>query len=162
MVLAMNSPSSGHPKDSNHPCAGAAYRLAERFVGTWQEYTVTDDGEVLVGTLTTSFELDGCVITQRFSSVDGGFAFMSFGYVEQDRGQWYETYVFNDGRAASYRWREEGLDIVTDRVGGNPDDLRRLRIRFVSADVYEVREERSSDGGESWHEVELTVTRRVA
>lgn len=157
----MVGPSSYSPQISNHPCSGAAYRLAEQFVGTWQEYTVTEGGEVVVGTLTTSFELDGCVISQRFLSVDGEFAFISFGYVEQDRGQWYETYVFSDGRAASYRWREEGPDIITDRVGGGPDDLRRLRIRFVSADVYEVREERSSDGGESWHEVELTVTRRL-
>jgi len=142
------------------PCSGRMYDLAKLFVGSWKEYTVSDEGEILGGSLQSGLELDGCVFSQRFTSADGSFSFMSFGYVEPDTGQWYETYVFNNGRAASYRWREEGADIITDRVGGNPKDLRRLRITFVSKDVYNVKEERSLDGGNTWELVELSRTRR--
>lgn len=148
--------------DSKTLCTGPAYDLAKQFIGTWQEFTVAEEGEVLVGTLTSAFELDGCVITQRFLSADESFSFMSFGYVEQESGQWLETYVFNNGRHARYRWLSEGDEIITARVDGNPEDLRRLRIRFLSADQYEVAEERSTDGGDSWEHVELNRTRRVA
>lgn len=149
-------------RTSQPSCTGPAYDLAQRFVGTWQEFTVTDEGEELVGTLTSGFDLDGCVFIQRFRSVDEDFSFMSFGYVEQSSGQWLETYVFNNGRHAVYRWHSEGEEIITARIDGNPEDLRRLRIRFVSADLYEVSEERSTDGGGTWDHVELTRTRRVA
>ena len=147
---------------SQPACAGPAYELAQRFAGTWQEFTVSDEGEELVGTLTSAFELDGCVISQRFLSADESFSFISFGYVDQESGQWLETYVFNNGRHASYRWLTNGDEIITERIGGNPKDLRRLRIRFLSADLYEVSEERSTDSGVTWEHVELTRTRRVS
>jgi hypothetical protein len=141
--------------------SGAPHDLVRPFVGTWNEYAVVDDGETLIGTLTSTVELDGHVITQRFASADGSFRFMTFGYVDES-GHWIETYVFNDGRAASYRWRKDGDEIVTDRVGGDPANMRRLRIRFETPDLYEVTEERSLDRGATWEFVELCRTRRVA
>jgi hypothetical protein len=143
------------------PCSGKPYDLVQPFLGTWKEYATTDGGETLIGTLTSGLEQDGCVISQRFVSADGGFSFMTFGYVDETN-HWIETYVFNDGRAASYRWREEGDSIITDRVGGDPENMRRLRIQFVTPDLYEVTEERSLDHGETWEFVELCRTRRVA
>lgn len=143
------------------PCSGKPYDLVQPFVGTWREYAVADDDEVLIGTLESSLEQDGCVISQRFISADGGFSFMTFGYVDETN-HWIETYVFNNGRAASYRWSEEGDEIITERIGGDPADLRRLRIKFVTPDLYEVAEERSLDRGETWEFVELCRTRRVA
>jgi hypothetical protein len=143
------------------PCSGKPYDLVRPFIGTWQEYAVADDGETLIGTLTSVLEQDGCVISQRFASADGSFSFLTFGFVDETN-QWIETYVFNDGRAASYRWREEGGEIITERVGGDPKDMRRLRIDFKSPDLYEVSEERSLDQGETWEFVELCRTRRMA
>jgi len=32
-------------------CSGPAWELAQRFVGAWEEYAVTDAGEVLGGRL---------------------------------------------------------------------------------------------------------------
>lgn len=142
-------------------CSGGVYDLALPFVGTWKEYTVLDEGEALVGQLTSKFEVNGCTFSQRFVSADGNFSFLSFAHVETTSGQCLETYVFNDGRVASYRWRAEGEEIITDRVGGNPADLRRLRIKFVNDDLYEVLEQKSLDGGDSWEDIELTRTRRV-
>jgi hypothetical protein len=146
---------------SASPCSGDPYDLVRPFLGTWREYSVADGAETLLGTLVSGLEQDGCVISQRFTSADGTFSFMTFGYVDET-DHWIETYVFNDGRAASYRWREEGDAIITERVGGDPTNLRRLRIQFVTPDLYEVAEERSLDQGGTWEFVELCRTRRVA
>jgi len=143
------------------PCSGKPYDLVRPFVGTWEEYAVADGDEVLIGTLISVLEQDGCVISQRFASADGSFSFMTFGYVDET-DRWIETYVFNDGRAANYSWREEGSEIITERIGGDPKDMRRLRIRFMTPDLYEVSEERSLDRGGTWDFVELSRTRRVA
>ncbi|HSM01849.1 MAG TPA: hypothetical protein VK960_05350 [Acidimicrobiia bacterium] len=142
-------------------CSGRPYDLVRPFVGAWNEYSVANGEEVLLGTLESSLAQDGCVFTQSFSSADGNLSFMTFGFVDETN-QWIETYVFNDGRAASYRWREEADEIITERIGGSASDMRRLRIRFVTTDLYEVSEERSLDRGKTWEFVELVRTRRVA
>ena len=137
-------------------------RVAGRFVGTWQESTVTGDGERLEGTLTSTFEADGSALVQRFSSPDGTFTFVSLAHVDDESERWQETYVFSDGRSARYEWDELADEVVIRRLGGDPADLRRLRIRHVNDDLYEVTEDRSTDRGRTWESVELTRTRRVA
>lgn len=144
----------------NSTCSGGKYDLPGRFVGTWKEYTVTEKGEVLAGTLKSGFEVDGCVFSQRFSSVDGRLSFLSFAYIDPSTDTWHETFVMNNGRVASYRWRQSGDEVIIDRIGGNPLDVRRLRAANFQKDYYEVIEERSTDGGKTWTRVELTRTRR--
>lgn len=148
--------------DGGNRCTGAVYELADRFAGTWQEYTVTEAGETLVGTLHVMWELEGCVLTQRFQAADNSFAFIAFGYPDPESGAWQETYILNVGRVAHYRWEPRGDEIFVNRLGGNPDDLRRLRIRNFTPDGYDVMEESSRDGGANWDVVEVTRTRRVA
>ena len=53
-------------------CAGAAYDLARRFVGAWQEFSVTPEGERLERRLDTTFEAGGCAIAQAYASPGGG------------------------------------------------------------------------------------------
>ena len=137
-------------------------RAAERFAGRWQEFTVTEEGERLEGTLTSAFEADGCAFVQRFTSPDGEFMFISLAHVDDATERWRETYVFSDGRSATYEWDELDDEIVIRRMGGDPADLRRLRIRHLDDDLYEVAEERSTNDGTSWEIVELTRTRRIA
>lgn len=145
------------------PCTGPAYDLAQRFVGNWQEFAVTADGEQLAGRLDTTLEAGGCAITQVFSGADGAFSFRSLGHVEADSGQWVETYVLSNGRVASYRWRADGDDVVIDRIaGGDPATLRRLRVTFESADVYRVVEETAPVDAETWTAGIVTITRRMA
>ena len=146
---------------SNASCTGPLYELAKRFEGVWQEFTVTDQGEKLEGTLTSTFELSGCVITQRFLSHDKKLTFISFGYVENATNQWYETYVLSTGHKASYRWRTEGEEIITDRITeGNVATRQRLRIKFINPDFYHVTQEKSTDEGKTWSKASLTYTKR--
>jgi hypothetical protein len=144
------------------PCTGAAYDLARRFAGNWQEFALTDSGEELGGRLETTLEAGGCAITQVFTGADGLFSFRSLGYVEADSGQWVETYVLSNGHVASYRWRSDGDDVVIDRIsGGDPAVRRRLRVTFLDPDTYRVVEEKSLPGTEDWTPGIVTMTRRL-
>lgn len=145
------------------PCAGPARDLAQRFVGVWEEFALTDAGEVLGGRLDSSLEAGGCAITQVFAGADGAFSFRSLGYVEAQTGQWVETYVLSNGRVASYRWRVDGEDVVIDRIaGGDPATQRRLRVTFDGPDAYRVVEETAPSGGDAWTAGLVTITRRIA
>jgi hypothetical protein len=144
-------------------CSGPAYDLAQRFVGAWQEFAVTDDGEQLAGQLDTTLEAGGCAITQAFTGADGAFSFRSLGHMDAETGQWTETYVLSNGRVASYRWRPDGEDVVIDRiVGGDPATRRRLRVTFENADAYRVVEETAPADADAWTAGIVTMTRRIA
>ncbi len=144
-------------------CSGPAYDLAQRFVGAWQEFAVTAEGEQLAGRLDTTLEAGGCAIAQAFTGADGAFSFRSLGYVDSETGQWTETYVLSNGRVAGYRWRLDGDDILVDRIaGGDPATRRRLRVRFEGADAYRVVEETTPADAEAWTAGIVTMTRRIA
>jgi hypothetical protein len=151
-----------HAQDGG-PCAGPAYDLAQRLVGTWQEFAVTADGEQLAGRLDTTLEAGGCAIAQVFNGADGAFSFRSLGYVDAQTGQWTETYVLSNGRVASYRWSIDGEDVLVDRItGGDPATRRRLRVTFESADAYRVVEETAPADTDVWTAGIVTMTRRIA
>jgi hypothetical protein len=140
---------------------GGPYELARPFIGTWQEYTVKGQEELLEGTLETRIELEGYVLTQRFLSVDGTFSFFAFGYVEPKTNSWYETYVFNNGRVTHWLWHKEEDEIIMDWVNDGSEARRRLRVVNMREESYEVIEERMTEEGKGWDFVVLTRTRRI-
>lgn len=144
-------------------CKGEIHDLVKPFVGTWEEYTITDSAEVFVGTLHASLDLDNCVFKQQFKSADGAFSFLSFGYVDPASKTWYETFVFNNGGFSEFRWLKDGKDIIVERIGGSRKltYLHRLRLTNISQSYYSVVEEHSEDDGKTWKAVELTLTKRI-
>ena len=60
---------------AENACAGPAYDLARRFVGAWQEFSVTPEGERLEGRLDTTLEAGGCAIAQAFTEPGRRFQF---------------------------------------------------------------------------------------
>ena len=146
----------------NSPCRGGPYDLAARFVGTWHEFTITEDGqEVLEGTLTSKFVVDGCALTQSFVSLDGTFSFLSFAYVDAATNCWFETYVFNNGRATQWRWLPQEDELIMEHIVGDQDVTRRLRIVNQTEDSYDVIEEKKENPEQEWKFVVLTQTRRT-
>ena len=143
------------------PCQGTPYEWAQKLVGTWQEFVETDDGEQLIGSLDVSFELNGCVLKQKFFSPDSSFSFLSFGYVDPSTNMWNETFVLNNGKVASYHWTLKNNEIHLNRFTSDPENLQRLRIINLSDDYYEVMDEKSSDSGNTWKLLDLVKTRRV-
>lgn len=55
-------------------CSGSAFDLAQRFVGAWQEFAVTAEGEQLAGRLDTTLEAGGCAIAQAFAGASASKA----------------------------------------------------------------------------------------
>jgi len=144
-------------------CAGPAYDLARRFVGTWQEFSVTPEGERLEGGLDTALEAGGCALSQVFTSPDEAFSFRTLGYVDPASGEWLETYVLSNNRPATYRWQLDGDDVLIVRiVGGDPATRRRLRVTFLDADTYRVTIETAPAGADDWTAGLMTMTRRLA
>ncbi len=148
---------------TGNACAGPAYDLARRFVGTWQEFSVNPEGERLEGGLDTSFEAGGCALSQVFTSPDESFSFRSLGYVDAASGEWQETYVLSNNRPATYRWQVDGDDVLIVRIaGGDPTTYRRLRVTFLDPDTYRVTIETSPAGADDWTAGLVTMTRRMA
>ncbi len=145
------------------PCQGGIYELVNPFMGNWQEFTVTTDGEVFIGTLRSSKGVDGCNIAQRFISADGSFSYQSFGYIEASTGLWKEVYVFSNGNNSEYQWFKQGSDVIMRRTGGTRslDHMHQLRLTNISNDAYDVIEEHSYDQGVSWEDKELTRIKRI-
>ncbi len=144
-------------------CSGVEYDLVDPFLGDWEEYTVTADAEVFVGTLHSSKSPDGCTISQQFVSADGSFSYQSFGFVESSTGMWRETYVFSNGNKSEYQWFRQGADIIMRRTGGTRalNYLHQLRLTNIKDDSYEVVEEHSFDNGLSWEDQELTRVKKL-
>ena len=115
-------------------CSGGVYDLVSPFMGNWEEYTVTAEGEVFVGTLKSSKGEDRCTIGQRFVSADGSFSYQSFGYVEASTGKWKEVYVFSNGNNSEYQWFREGSDVIMRRTGGTRqlEHMHQLRLTNIT------------------------------
>jgi hypothetical protein len=142
-------------------CADERHSLLVPFVGDWQELTETEDGEHLQGTLRFAYILDGCAIRQTFTAAGSGFRFETLGQFDPAKGRWVETYVFNDGRSASYEWIPDGDDWFQYPLDPQRRQQKRLRITEIRADSYLVVEEHSPDSGATWSPVERTRTRRI-
>jgi len=160
-AASLLAPAAG--AQAENACTGPAYDIARRFVGAWQEFSVTPEGERLEGRLDTTLEAGGCAIAQAFASPDGAFTFRSLGYVDPASGEWQETYVLSNNRPATYRWQVDGDDVLIVRIaGGDPATRRRLRVTFLDADAYRVTIETSPADSEAWTAGLVTMTRRLA
>lgn len=137
--------------------------LVQPFIGTWEEYTITGDDEVYLGTLESELTFDDQVISQRFMSRDSTFSYLSFGYIHPSSGILEETFVFSNGSISEYQWLTHGNEILLRRTGGTRalDHMQQLRFTNIRADQYDVVEEYSYDRGKTWKFIELTVIRRT-
>lgn len=160
LFLAIVLPISGQEVK---PCTEGVYKLVAPFMGHWEEYNITDDGEEFIGTLSSSRGPDGCTIGQRFVSADGSFSYQSFGYVEADSQRWKEIYVFSNGNNSEYQWFSEGEDVIMRRTGGSRqlEYMHQLRLTNIQEGFYDVIEEHSYDNGLTWKHIELTRIKRI-
>jgi len=117
-ILAFFSFTNYSFSQSEGTCTGGSFEIVKPFLGRWKEYTVINNEEKFIGTLQTEIDLDGCTISQRFTSEDLDFSYLSFGYVEPSSNIWEETYVFNTGVISKYHWLVDGQDILMRRIGG--------------------------------------------
>ena len=163
MILIIMMFSSNLISQEKVVCRGGVYDLVNPFMGNWEEYTVTNEGEVFIGTLKSTKGPDHCTISQRFVSADGSFSYQSFGYVEASSGRWKEVYVFSNGNNSIYQWFRDGSDVIMRRTGGTRkmEYIHQLRLTKITKTKYDVIEEHSHDNGTTWEDVELTRIKKV-
>ena len=151
IVMAYSQQQSGH-------CNSAHHEVVHPFLGEWDEYTVTDTGEVYIGRLTTELNVDGCALTQTFETLDSTFSYLSHGYVNPSSNMWEETYVFNSGGYSKFLWIVEGQSLYTLRIGGSrqTDYIHRLWYTSIQRDEYTVILQQSYDGGQTWESRDTT------
>ena len=144
-------------------CNSSSHKIVYPFLGEWEEYTVTDTSENYIGRLSTKLDVNGCVLNQKFMSVDSSFSYLSQGFVNPASGIWEETYVFNSGRFAKYLWMVEGDVLYTLRIDGSrkTKKLHRLNYINIKLDEYTVVQEESSDGGKTWVSKDVTRIKRI-
>lgn len=145
------------------PCATPSHQLIQPFLGTWEEFTLDENGnEQFIGTLEVKLGAGGCSLVQRFATPDSTFSYSTMGYVDNGSGYWMERYVFSTGTSAEYQWIVDKGDLVQRLISGDRkiDYLHQLRLTDVTKSGYVVLQERSEDGGRTWIQNETTIVKR--
>ena len=106
-------------QSSDTLCNTGSYTIIQPFLGEWEEYEVKEEGEVLIGHLSTHFGVNGCVLTQNFISPDSSFSYRSHGFVNPFSNIMEETYVFSTGGYSKFHWIKDGEKLYTLKVGGS-------------------------------------------
>lgn len=71
------------------PCAASSYREFDFWLGQWNVFNVAGQQ---VGTNAVTAELDGCVVTEQWTSSTGGRG-RSINTYDAETGQWHQTWV---------------------------------------------------------------------
>ena len=152
-----------HGQTDNKNCNSGSYNIVAPFLGEWEEYEITDSGEVYIGRLVAEINTGGCVLTQTFISPDSTFSYRSHGFVNPASNLWEEMYVFSAGGYAKYLWIVEGDSLYTLKVEASRkiDYIYRLRYTDIKEDEYLVVAEESFDGGKTWTSKELTRIKKI-
>lgn len=127
---------------------GDGNRQADFLLGDWQ--VEAGDGPN-VGDASISSDLSGCLFEERFTSV-GGLRSIAFLYFDPFVGQWYRTYVDNQGERIELTGNFEGDALILTGTEPTPDG-REIELRFTwrpDADGLRQTVEISRDGGETW------------
>ncbi len=135
--------------DDGKPCSSLSYGLIEPFIGTWEEFRLTENNsEEFIGTLDVKLTTGGCSLSQQFISQDSSFTYSTQAIVNPNSGFWEERYVFSTGTYADYQWIFDNGDIVQRKTGGSSktDYLYQLRFTELKDSGYLLLQERSNDG----------------
>lgn len=147
---------------STAKCTGKQYEILKPFLGVWDEYSVENDKENLFGKLEITLNAEGCNLAKRFVLYNKNFTYLTHGYFDPSENSWIETFTFNNGGYAKYKWVETGKDVVMERIASSSksDVLNRNRWTNITSNTFDILEERSSDAGKTWKIFSTTRLRK--
>lgn len=141
-------------------CAGPAYALADRLVGTWRELDVSNGVETLIGETVVTQEAGGCAFRQRFTSTQGDRS-DSVARYDPASGGWIEQVAFSGGATIEYVWEERGEEIFV-RLKGDGAATTQRRVAYAPrADGFEITVQTSGDRGATWRDGARSLFLRV-
>ena len=144
-------------------CTGERYDILAPFLGEWHEYLLEDGAEKLYGKLSINIDPNTCSLTKDFTLYTNPFYYTTLAYFDADEAAWIETYSFSNGGYARYKWKQEGSDFLLERQESSfPSDYQnRNRWTNISANAFQILEERSYDGGRTWQVYSTTQLKRI-
>ena len=83
-------------KDKNINCQGEQYDILTPFLGTWNEYSVTDEEERLFGRLRIEIDPLGCSLRKEFQLLSNSFSYSTLGYFNKNQNAWIKTFSGGD------------------------------------------------------------------
>ncbi len=165
LVAGKNFPDLGSIVDSqqlvferkdNAQCQGARYAVLKPFLGRWDEYSVTDEGENLFGRLHISIDPSGCSLRKEFQLLARPFSYSTLGYFDNDQQAWIET--FSGGSV--FKWVKDGDDVLMVNLGAKGTSRHRNRWTTPDNGIFQIIEERSDDEGRTWKTKSVTKVKR--
>lgn len=150
------------PKEKTSTCIGNQYDLLEPFLGEWQEYLVTEEGEKLYGKLSIKLDPNTCALHKTFSGIDNKVYYKTWGYFDSQKNTWLETYTFTKGYGI-YQWNKiaDGFYLELKEGSSKPTYWARNKWTNITETSFQILEERSYDKGKTWKVYSTTNMIRV-
>lgn len=130
-------------------CSDPEYRHFDFWVGEW---TVMDPSGTKIGESQVEATMNGCVITEHWTSTRGPEA-RSLSTFDAPNRTWHQTYMDNSGGLLNIRGGWTGTSMILQGSRRSPDGKERdHRIRWTPNEDGSVTQlyEGSEDGGASW------------
>ncbi len=132
-------------------CKGPQHRELDFWIGEWDVAHRADGKKA--GTSKVEALLDGCVILENWSGVDG-FNGKSFNLYDRRMKRWIQKWVDSRGQLLEFEgeYREGRMELRGEQGGetGEPVQLKMTFVRLPDGRVQQLWEQ-STDGGRKWH-----------
>jgi hypothetical protein len=150
LALAALAERAAAAPPASGPCAAAAHRQLDFWVGDWDAYDVGDEARP-AARARVDVILDGCALHEVYTGTNGLHG-ESFSLYDASRELWHQSWVTNRGQLLVIEGRLQGDAVRLQGQSLGPDG-KPLAIRALwkrqGADVRETAET-SSDGGKTW------------
>jgi hypothetical protein len=137
-------------------CRGPQYDDLKPYLGSWDEYSVTDEGENLFGRLKIFVDPNGCSLRKEFQLLARPFSYSTLGYFDKEQKAWIET--FSGGIV--FKWVNNGDDILMVNLETRGKSRHRNRWTKPENGVFQIFEERSADEGKTWNTKSVTKVKK--
>lgn len=144
-------------EDTNINCQGEPYDILKPFLGTWNEYSMTNEEEHFSGRLRIEIDPLGCSLRKEFQLLTNPFSYSTLGYFDKNQNAWIET--FSGG--TTFKWVKEGDDVLMVNLGENGENKHRNRWTKPENGIFRIIEERSEDKGKTWEVKSITKVKKI-
>ena len=160
VVIILMLPFPGYAEDAPKPCSAPEFRQLDFWVGSW-DLTWENDKK---GTNTITRVLGDCVIMENFNGGDSmTLRGMSVSTYNTKTGNWYQTWVDNDGAYLDFVGGMQGDKMILSRTVTMEDKVLMQRMVF-----HDIKHEsliwdwqRSTDQGKTWENLWTINYRRI-
>lgn len=153
LLLGVCASAASQQSQQKSPClTEPVYRQFDFWIGEWEVYG--KNGKK-AGDSKIELILDSCIILEKWTSANGGYAGKSFNTYNAVSRQWQQTWVDNRGGSTEFlegRFEQDKMIFLTRPFPHVKDTMAIRRLTFYSLAPDKVRQhgEISKDGARTW------------